>query len=230
MQFTGTLDRESTLANRRLAQEAARFREGRDDWFDGTPASTDRRIAQCQRVLHAARSARARSPFDWEPTQIIAELETDLRALVGQREDLLNGYQDRVALELPWGKSKEERDQDKEQREFWRQQDNERVRKGLEKAYGPRAAAIDDDELRWARLEAPKFLRANLDVAHVHDELGTRAQLWAQKMSSGFDHPAETTRVFVGAVIAGAKALPKPRIAKANPAPLAGLPDEAMWL
>jgi hypothetical protein len=230
MQFTGTLAREADLTNRRLAQEAQKFREGRDDWFDGTPASTDRRIAACERVLHAARSARARSPFDWEPQQIIAELEEDHRALVGQREDLLNGYQDRKAA-LPWGKPKEEREQDKEQREFWRQQDNERVRKGLEKAYGgPRAAAIDDDELRWAHLEAPKFLRANLDVVHYRDELATRAQCWAQKMASGFDHPAETTRVFVGAVVEAARAVPfRPPMQVAHTIDF-DLDPAAMWL
>src|SRR6516165_7309113 len=86
-------------------------------------------------------------------------------------------------------KTREERDEEKKQRDWERQQDSQRVRRGLEKAYGPKAAAV----------LAP-------------DELATRANHWAAKVTSGFDHPAETRQLFVSAVLDEARGLPRPQL------------------
>jgi hypothetical protein len=268
MFFTSSQARESARANRRLAAQAQAFRDTQDTWFNGTVASVDRRIASCQRILHAAQSALGRSPFDIEPLQILSELQDDHRALTGVRHDLLTGYRDRVAYDedygpegpytdmsgweppehkpIPpmeethpgwtrdeWGrmiqpaggtdpyarrqgaiwKTREERDEEKKQRDWERQQDSQRVRRGLEKAYGPKAAAVlAPDERRWAILQAPRFVRANLDASFHRDELATRANHWAAKVTSGFDHPAETRQLFVSAVLDEARGLPRPQL------------------
>lgn len=268
MRFISSAARENEQTHSKLAVEAQKFRSGRDDWFDGTSHSIDRRIAACTKVLHLAQSAVARSPFDWGPHEIISELSADRRALVSQKEELLNGYQDRVA----W-KSKEEREHEKSLREHMRQQDDKRVRKGLEKAYGtPKAAAgdrdqdeegydtwqyprdfydreeahaieneikfsdpnwwrksgLDADEGRWVSLEAPKFLRANRDVAHFLPELAERARYHAAKATSGFDHARPAARAFVGAVVAAARVLPPPQPVARQGRTLP--PAEAMFL
>src|SRR6516164_10471757 len=256
MFFTSSQARESARANRRLAAQAQAFRDTQDTWYDGTVASVDRRIASCQRILHAAQSALGHSPFDIEPLQILGELQDDHRALTGLRHDLHTGYADRVAgkHDDPWGefgthyveetdladppeierihtpgygdrtivkrvpkegaiwKPKEEQEADKRAREEERRQNGLRLQRGLQKAYGPKAAAIDDDERRWATLEAPRFVRANLDASFHRDELATRANHWAARVTSGFAHPAETRRLFVSAVLDEAQELPRPQL------------------
>lgn len=94
--FVESRKRESDLTNERLAKELKKFREGEQGWFDGTPQSVDRRLAQCDRVLIAARGTVARSPFDWTAHNVITEVEADRRAVAALKDDLLSSGSDRL--------------------------------------------------------------------------------------------------------------------------------------
>lgn len=66
-----------------------------DSWFDGTPFSVDTRLAQCRRLMNVARTHVARRGAQAGPLSRLAELESDARALIALREDLLTGAFDR---------------------------------------------------------------------------------------------------------------------------------------
>lgn len=308
MQFTGSMVREAANTHRRLAQEAQAFRTGRDTWYDGTPHSVDRRLAACNRVLQIAKSAVARSPFDWDAQEVIAELNIDRRALVDLKEGLLTGYADRVAFSPPdppehideqhkpqWSedvangvnpmerhlpdkyRSAADNPLERQPRQGptpWDPEAGDYAVPSIEQdmtgggGYRPmppepqykppgtgtpsgpyqgpapqsppsrqlspeqmdavnsvpsaagyqhdprkhyQAPRTSAEERRWASLEAPKFLRANIDAVHVLDELTTRARLYAERITSGFDHPRPTAQLFVAAVTQAALAVPRPR-------------------
>ena len=74
-----------------------RWREAGTGWFDGSPGSVDRRIAECRAVQSGLRSAAATLGTD-RGLQFLAagqELEADRRDLEGLRRDLLTAGADR---------------------------------------------------------------------------------------------------------------------------------------
>lgn len=71
---------------------------GNENWFDGTPDSVDRRIAQAKKIGNAAKAACVRLSGRNVVSQYIAlahEMDTDRAALEGLRRDLLTGAVDR---------------------------------------------------------------------------------------------------------------------------------------
>lgn len=77
------------------------FRDGSDNWFDGTPGSVDRRLARCASLLHAAEQASGDDPASH--LMVIAELKSDHTALKELRADLLSGASSRMASYSPPG-------------------------------------------------------------------------------------------------------------------------------
>ena len=77
------------------------FRDQSDGWFDGTPGSVDRRLAQCTKLLHTAQTAAGEDPA--RHLAVIAELSTDHTALRELRLDLLGEAATRAARYTPPG-------------------------------------------------------------------------------------------------------------------------------
>jgi hypothetical protein len=72
-----------------------------ENWFDGTPDSVDRRIAQAKKIANAAKAACVRLSGRNVVSQYIAlahEMDGDRTALEGLRRDLLTGAVDREPL------------------------------------------------------------------------------------------------------------------------------------
>jgi len=97
------LDRQYTSASFRLALR--RYADNSERWYDGTPDSVDARLGSCNRLLHSVRSAVNRlSVTDAVPfLNAVNRLETDKRALVALREDLLSGASNRADVLGPPG-------------------------------------------------------------------------------------------------------------------------------
>ena len=88
-----SIDDRATAASFDTAHK--KYAAATDSWFDGTPFSIDNRLAQCRRLMNIARTHVARRGAEVGPLHRLAELETDARALVALREDLLTGAYDR---------------------------------------------------------------------------------------------------------------------------------------
>jgi hypothetical protein len=88
---------EGVSAKRKMATEMRRFTAGDEGWFDGSPQSVDKRLAQANRVLQAAQATVARNPFDWHAHDLITQITADRNALIALREDLLTGAAGREA-------------------------------------------------------------------------------------------------------------------------------------
>lgn len=89
-----SIDDRATAASFDTAHQ--KYAAATDSWFDGTPFSIDNRLAQCRRLMNIARTHIARRGAEVGPLHRLAELETDARALVALREDLLTGAYDRA--------------------------------------------------------------------------------------------------------------------------------------
>ena len=82
----------------RTASTAGQWQRESETWFDGSPESVDRRLAQCERMLHQARAGMARDGLRHGSKHIdtIASLEVDKGALLALRRDLLTAASDRA--------------------------------------------------------------------------------------------------------------------------------------
>lgn len=92
---SSSIDSERTASSVRSLY--AKYSED-DGWFDGTPGSVDRRIAQAQRISNIAKQASVRLSGRNAASQYIAlagEMDGDRRALEGLRRDLLTAAADR---------------------------------------------------------------------------------------------------------------------------------------
>lgn len=92
-----------------------------------------------------------------------------------------------------------------------------------------RTASLSPQSKRWVELEATRFLRANLDVAHVGEERDERARRYAAENTSTFPDPQATTQAFVARVAALGDSLPRMRTASAPP-PSQDFDDTALFL
>ena len=74
-------------------------------WFDGSVGSVDRRLAQCERLLHAARVTVARLSITDSARYLTAaeHLSEDRLVLQGMRDDLLTGAANREDVVGPPG-------------------------------------------------------------------------------------------------------------------------------
>lgn len=88
-----SIDDRATAASFDTAYQ--KYAAATDSWFDGSPFSVDNRLAQCRRLMNLARAHVARRGAEVGPLTRLAELESDARALVALREDLLTGGFDR---------------------------------------------------------------------------------------------------------------------------------------
>jgi hypothetical protein len=73
-----------------------------DNWFDGTPDSVDRRIAQAKKISNISKQASVRFSGRNAASQYIAlaaEMDGDRAALEGLRRDLLTASSDRYAAD-----------------------------------------------------------------------------------------------------------------------------------
>lgn len=77
------------------------FRDHSDGWFDGSPGSVDRRLAECTKLLHVAQTAAGEDPA--RHLEVIAELTSDHKVLKELRSDLLSGAATRTARYAPPG-------------------------------------------------------------------------------------------------------------------------------
>lgn len=95
--FIESKAREAELAANSLSSEVQKFREGSNGWYDGSPQSVDRRLAQCERVLRLASGHLAANPYAWNAHEIVTELQSDRHALGSLKEQLLTAGGNRQA-------------------------------------------------------------------------------------------------------------------------------------
>ena len=83
------LDRQRTATS--FDRALATYTKVAESWFDGTVQSVDRRLAQCDRLLHTARATVARMTISDSNRYLAAaeRLSDDRRVLEGLRDDLL---------------------------------------------------------------------------------------------------------------------------------------------
>lgn len=89
------LDRQRTATS--FDRALATYTKVAESWFDGTVQSVDRRLAQCDRLLHTARATVARMTISDSNRYLAAaeRLSDDRRVLEGLRDDLLTGASNR---------------------------------------------------------------------------------------------------------------------------------------
>jgi hypothetical protein len=93
---SSAIDSERTAASVRSLY--SKYASTEDNWFDGTPDSIDRRIAQCKRIANLAKAGSVRLSGRNASSQYIAlahEMDGDRKALEGLRRDLLTAGMDR---------------------------------------------------------------------------------------------------------------------------------------
>lgn len=97
------LDRQRTATSFDRALSA--YTKTAESWFDGTVQSVDRRLAQCDRLLHTARATVARMTISDSNRYLAAaeRLSDDRRVLEGLRDDLLTGASNREDVTGPPG-------------------------------------------------------------------------------------------------------------------------------
>ena len=88
------LDRQRTATS--FDRALSVYTKTAESWFDGTVGSVDRRLAQCDRLLHTTRATVARMTISDSNRYLIAgeKLSDDRRVLEGLREGLLTGAKD----------------------------------------------------------------------------------------------------------------------------------------
>ena len=88
------LDRQRTATS--FDRALSGYTKTAESWFDGTVGSVDRRLAQCDRLLHTTRATVARMTISDSNRYLIAgeKLSDDRRVLEGLREGLLTGAKD----------------------------------------------------------------------------------------------------------------------------------------
>lgn len=97
------LDIQRTAAT--FEQAVGRYADQSESWYDGSAGSIDRRLSQCDRLLHSARATVSRlSIADSNRYLRVAQvLDEDRRSLEGLRHDLLTGASSREDVVGPPG-------------------------------------------------------------------------------------------------------------------------------
>jgi len=238
------LERQRTADSFRTA--ASRYAAAEEAWFDGSVGSIDARLAQCDRLLHAAHIAVSRTPLDSASyLNSLNRLKNDRQALASLREDMLNGGQFRQATPAGGmggvnmtpqpGLGTSPSDQPSMSRQTPTQQPMTTPQPAAPPPMNnppagtaaglptstPTTAALSGMDRRWVNLESAKFVAANAAVAHDPEELATRAQHFAQVKTSTFtsERSAQVCRAFVGQVLSlrpRQASVPQVRVAAVN--------------
>lgn len=98
-----TLDRQRTATS--FDRQMAAYTNAAEKWFDGSVGSVDRRLAQCDRLLHMTRAHTARMDIQEAARYLRAAelLNSDREVLAGLRDDLLTGGANRQDVVGPPG-------------------------------------------------------------------------------------------------------------------------------
>ena len=98
-----TLDRQRTATS--FDRQMTAYTKAAESWFDGTVGSVDRRLAQCERLLHQTRFHTARMGINDSARYLAAadSLNADREVLAGLRDDLLTGGANRQDVVGPPG-------------------------------------------------------------------------------------------------------------------------------
>lgn len=97
------LDRQRTATS--FDRQMTAYTKAAESWFDGTVGSVDRRLAHCDRLLHAAsfHTARLAMTDGNRYLQATDQLRSDREVLAGLRDDLLTGGANRQDVVGPAG-------------------------------------------------------------------------------------------------------------------------------
>lgn len=98
-----SLDRQRTATS--FDRQMTAYTKAAESWFDGTVGSVDRRLAQCERLLHQTRFHTARMGINDSARYLAAadSLNADREVLAGLRDDLLTGGANRQDVVGPPG-------------------------------------------------------------------------------------------------------------------------------
>lgn len=194
------LDRQRTATSFDAALQ--RYASEAEKWFDGSVNSIDRRLGQCERLLHSVRATVARLSTTDSQRYLLAaeELKSDHRALQALREDMLTGASNRAdGIGLPGRRTATPNQPDPaplppvEVNSIPQMVVDRDMRPGRD---------LTGSDRRWVTLESAKFVAANRDALDDLSELSTRATHHAQLHTSTFtrQRSAAVTRAFVATV------------------------------
>ncbi len=217
---------------------ADRWHKEAETWFTGSVDSVDRRLAQCNTLLHLAREAVAHDgigPSTRKHLASIVDLEASQGALRHLRHDLLTAASDREAgdwREKEWdepgpdfgktysrsrGPILHEQPPHRHE-EYWTPEEMQHLK-----------GKLSSRDRRYVALESAKFLAANPHCPP--DELAIRARHHAELQTSTLS--AERSQKVTAALVARVTELhrdsPRPRVAS-RPAPVPACPDELMFM
>ena len=210
----------------RTASTAGQWQRESETWFDGSPESVDRRLAQCERMLHQARAGMARDGLRHGSRHIdtIASLEVDKGALLALRRDLLTAASDRApssARADAQGAAQHERETGHTVSIHGDEARGYSI--SCPQCEGGHHANLSPADRRFVELESAKFIANNAGVPR--DELATRARNHVELRTSSRDVIA----AFVGKVAQLHRQTPQPRTASA-PRAVPDFPAEMMYL
>lgn len=232
------LDRQHTASSFEAAMAA--YTKQAESWFDGGVGSIDKRLAQCQRLLHAARATTARMDIAHSGRYLKAaeSLKADQETLQDLRHALLTGAADREEVVGPPGwKAKHRRTDDQKDGDlntmnsgfFNRKYD---VLVGPNWGHPkPHEAGLTKEDRRWVELESARFVSANTDCLDNNHELATRAHHHAAIKTSTFTprRSAQVCEAFVAEVSALGKQMYRPP-ARTAARSFDNFPDQAIYL
>lgn len=240
----------------RVADEYRAYTAATDTWFDGSPDSVDARLRHARRILSVSQAAVSRRGASAGPLRLIAELDSDIRALTALRHDLLTGAYDRedhspiagvrvadISTEMPdapeyVGGGVSTSLPGAVLKLMGEGSTTTGQEPPVEFNPGPRAAALAPEDRRFVTLESSKFLADNTDTYDVR-ELATRAEHFAQRATSTYipDRSRAITSAFVGTVAALAHrrrnaiaARIRGELTTTRTASVSALPAEAMFI
>lgn len=212
---SSAIDSERTAASVRSLY--AKY-SGNENWFDGSPDSVDRRIAQAKKISNLCKAACVRLSGRNASSQYIAlahEMDSDREALEGLRRDLLTAAADRddeaTSVEDLIGPPYEEDERWGDEDEMWEKT------KRLMAGNGLRRQA---EKARY-RAEARHFI-AEQECDDLR-ELTIRAKNYAEKVSSTL--PANKSRAFVASFVEAVRGEYQPPRQKRTAASSYGVQD-----
>lgn len=180
-----------------FSQEATRYSNTRENWFDGSVESIDERLAFIKKLTHRVESALRDQALDHDYLRARRMLARDKKSIEALREDRLDGGLSRQASVDQLAAAVT----------------------GTSIDTLHKQGSLTGADHRWLILEAAKFLATNRDVRHDLAELTTRARRYASDaMSTRTASKCDLmTGLFVTKVQQGYRPKRKSRVAAAAP-------------